>query len=105
MAMDHFSVDTKYDTSLAISQPVTNIINQIGCISFGNRLVGGFTAVVKTKPDGTILEKKITWDPGSDPKFEGSLRFNADVLLDEMEKALQGSGDHNGSVTVAVKKT
>lgn len=104
MAIDIFNITTKYDTTFSSSDSINSMISNIGCIGFLNRLPGGFTAQVIVKNDGTVAKQEIIWDPGTDPKFESYIKFNAEALLNEMVRVMLGNGDHNGTVTIKVDK-
>jgi hypothetical protein len=90
----NYIVRTHREGTLNTDSSIEETLNNMGQDALKTRTLGSVVAIVE-KAGGKITKSTLRWAAGNDPKFQGIMQKNADTLLAQTERLVDGGGDDN----------
>ena len=88
----NYIVRTHREGTINTDASIEETLNKMGQDALTTRTLGSVVAIVE-KVAGRITKNKLRWGEDNDPKFQGIMERNADALLAQTLKLVEGGGD------------
>ncbi|MFT4599922.1 MAG: hypothetical protein ACI857_000089 [Arenicella sp.] len=90
----NYIVRTHREGTIDSTPEIETRLTSMGCDILRTRTLGSVVAIVE-KEAGIITKQKLRWGEDNDPKFQGIVQADADLLLADAVRASTGGGEDN----------